>query len=40
LPVDKTPSDTVERELRSHEIWEIQVDAFLKLDRGANKQGF
>jgi hypothetical protein len=26
---------SVDGELRNHEIWEIQVDAFLKLDRAA-----
>jgi len=29
---------SVDGDLRSHEIWEIQVDAFLKLDRAAKNQ--
>ena len=29
---------SVEGELRSHEIWEIQVDSFLKLDHAAKNQ--
>ena len=35
LSVDKTRMGSVKGELRSHEIWEIQIDALLKLDRAA-----
>jgi hypothetical protein len=38
LSVDKTLIGSVEGELRSHEIWESQVDALLKLDRATKNQ--